>query len=1164
MNHIKQDVIQALRRFERGNLKNAAISLFDTLGYRSDIGTGIEFASPEDFLEQFDTTQKLNRDNSLIEQWQSVEVLFQLTGDDIKETEQLGFIFEASSEAIDNTIIESYLFLAMKLKGQAYSRTALSNITREINKLTPMPAIILFQHGQTLTLSVINRRLHKSDESRDVLEKVTLIKDIAFATPHRAHIEILFDLSLEQLYQKHGFTNFVALHRSWQKTLDSSELNKRFFREVANWYFWAVEQVTFPKDAGEDVENRNATSVIRLITRLIFVWFLKEKVLIPDVLFNQSKLQDILNFIDPRESTYYKAILQNLFFATLNQKMNTEKEPDNRKFRGEGRQHYNITSLYRYKRYFKNPDEALCLFESIPFLNGGLFECLDKPDKDNSKKILRIDGFSDRDDNELVVPDFLFFADERNIDLNKTYGTRNKRYKVRGILNILDSYKFTINENTPIEEEVALDPELLGKVFENLLAAYNPETGATARKQTGSFYTPREIVNYMVDESLIAYLESKLNNTAPDGLTNPAEIRLRHLIAYNDEPHRFNEQEVERLIEAIDTIKILDPACGSGAFPMGILHKLVYILGKLDPGNERWKAKQIAKISKIIPASADREKVIAEIEQAFERNELDYGRKLFLIENCIYGVDIQPIAVQIAKLRFFISLVVDQKIDDTQENRGIIPLPNLETKFVAANTLIGIDNQLSLRTPEIAQKEEELADVRRRHFTARTPRTKAKYRELDAKLRAEISELLNKSGLPSETTAKLAFWDPYDQNASAGFFDSEWMFGIRDVFDVVIGNPPYILLQNIQLDDIVLNTIFTSYYSAQYKVDTYHLFIERGIELLATNGIISYITPNTFLKNKYTNKLREIFVRKTLIHHLVRFYVKVFQDPSVDNLIFICSQLGNSGEVENHKIQIHDIKSQDFTSEILNVRFFPQSQIKPTDFTFEIDASQAELEIIAKLEDGSKPFGRIGKSYFGIQTFNRSAFVSNQKKSSYFKPVIDGANVLRYALIPPSEYIDYRPENIKSGGNFEVYNRDRIVVRQIGEYPEGCLCPRGIFTLNTIYNLYITDDAFDIRFILALVNSKVIRFYWLSRFYDNKKTFPKIKKTPLNSIPIKDVSHDMQVPIIALVDRILAAKRADPDADISALEHEIDQLVYALYDLTPEEITIVEKSTTEG
>ena len=182
-------------------------------------------------------------------------------------------------------------------------------------------------------------------------------------------------------------------------------------------------------------------------------------------------------------------------------------------------------------------------------------------------------------DNPLHVPNDLFFSEPQSVNLNAVYDTKNSRYTVRGLIHILNRYKFTIAENTPIEEEVALDPELLGQVFENLLAAYNPETGTTARKQTGSFYTPREVVNYMVDESLIAYLQNAVRSR--ETIHCPSETKLRHLLAYNDEPHPFTETEVEHLIAAIDTLKILDPACGSGAFPMGILHKLVFLLGKL-------------------------------------------------------------------------------------------------------------------------------------------------------------------------------------------------------------------------------------------------------------------------------------------------------------------------------------------------------------------------------------------------------------------------------------------------------------------------------------------------------------------------------------------------------------------------------------------------------
>ena len=555
-----------------------------------------------------------------------------------------------------------------------------------------------------------------------------------------------------------------------------------------------------------------------------------------------------------------------------------------RKFRGEGRQHYNITSLYRYKRYFRDPNAALRLFETIPFLNGGLFECLDKPHPDDAKTILRIDGFSDRNDNPLHVPNELFFSEPQAVNLNAVYDTKNSRYTVRGLIHILNRCKFTVAENTPIEEEVALDPELLGQVFENLLAAYNPETGTTARKQTGSFYTPREIVNYMVDESLIAYLQNEFSSNirnvrtglrARPDLSNMTETKLRHLLAYNDEPHQFTDTEVQHLITAIDALKILDPACGSGAFPMGILHKLVFLLSKLDPRNAEWRQRQINRVQGAITASEKiddstfRESAIAELEgeiasinEAFERNELDYGRKLYLIENCIYGVDIQPIATQIAKLRFFISLIVEQKIDDTRENRGVRPLPNLETKFVAANTLLGVEKpeQMTFRNPEIDNKEKALEEVRRRHFTARTPRTKERYRKRDAELRDEISALLQQDGFPSETTEKIAEWDPYDQNATADFFGSEWMFGITEGFDVVIGNPPYVRQEKIKALKPTLKKHYACYTGA---ADLYVYFYERGLQLLNPSGVHTFICSNSWLDVNYGAPLQKYLLDNT-------------------------------------------------------------------------------------------------------------------------------------------------------------------------------------------------------------------------------------------------------------------------------------------------------------
>ena len=340
-------------------------------------------------------------------------------------------------------------------------------------------------------------------------------------------------------------------------------------------------------------------------------------------------------------------MLQNLFFATLNQEMTERGFRKDGGFQGKN-DSFNVKNLYRYKNLFKSEDAAVQLFKDIPFLNGGLFECLDEGK-------IGIDGFSDAPARQAKVPNFLFFKNTPLSigDLNDDYGTKGKKYDVRGIIPILNAYKFTIAENTPLEEEVALDPELLGRIFENLLASYNPETKTSARKQTGSFYTPREIVNYMVDESLIAYLKNALlenhagtvqlgqqqvamfgelpnkkgqfaletqpNASNWQGQEAELDNKLRLLFGNSDGQPFGQETDIQKLIAALDACKILDPACGSGAFPMGILHRMVHLLHKLDPNNVRWKQRQLDNLSHIEDAIV-REDAKEAIEKAFDKN----------------------------------------------------------------------------------------------------------------------------------------------------------------------------------------------------------------------------------------------------------------------------------------------------------------------------------------------------------------------------------------------------------------------------------------------------------------------------------------------------------------------------------------------------------------
>lgn len=884
----------ALANFQTLPLEDAARQLLAKLGYNSDKFITGASSSPQAFLDLFaGDGHAFDKAKALVPEWKSADLLFQLTDQELSRESSL-----FTDDSVQRGLLRSYIFIAIELKGSDYARGKFSAIARQINRLFPMPVMVLFKHRERLTIAVINRRRNKLDESKDVLEKATLIRDISIANPHRGHLDILTSLALNNLVhpKKLPITDFDTLHAAWDQIFNTELLNERFYKELSNWYFWALPQVEFPADLEPDDEKRRATGLIRLLTRLIFCWFLKEKGLIPENLFHATDLARLLKGFDPESetsSTYYQAILQNLFFATLNQRMGKDgKGNPNRVFvTDEGfaknRATYDINNLFRYEKLFAVPQEdALALFADIPFLNGGLFECLDRTEEGSDKK-LYLDGFSRRKGKRPHIPDRLFFDSGETADLSAVYDDKKRKAeKITGLITILNRYKFTIVENTPIDQEIALDPELLGKVFENLLASYNEETKTTARKQTGSFYTPRPIVEYMVDESLKAHLTRILVEKA--GMKkDDAKAGLDLLFTYTDKEHPFSETEVATLIAAIDEVKILDPACGSGAFPMGALHKLVYILGKLDPDNNRWKQTQLAKLDSAPMREA--------LESAFADNNDDYGRKLYLIENCLYGVDIQPIAIQITKLRFFISLVCDQKTNrDKAKNHGIRPLPNLETKFVAANTLIGLPemNQMELVPPRVYKIEAEIENLYHSHFSEQNRARKLANQRRVKSLRQELAKVLAESLMAPKKARHVAEWDAFDPQSSADFFDPHWMFGRALIagFDVVIGNPPYFK----ENDDKHRFDGLRDLPCYQGKMDVWYLFVDVGLGFLKENAVLSFIATNNWVTNAGASKLRNKILKEALLVSLIDFQdYMIFESASIQTMVMLLVKAGS-------------------------------------------------------------------------------------------------------------------------------------------------------------------------------------------------------------------------------------------------------------------------------
>jgi adenine-specific DNA-methyltransferase len=1019
----------ALSRFLKLPLADASLQLLNELGYKSDRTVDLSSTKPEDFLgiiTQMVPGATFDRAKALFDDWSSANLLFQLTDDNVSGQNTL-----FKETAVAPGLLRSYLFFAVELTGSDYSRTKLTGIARQLNRLFPMPVMVFIKHWEkdkpALSIAVINRARNKREASKDVLGKVTIIRSIALENTHRGHVDILDSLRVENLKhpQRLPINNFDALHTAWEEIFNVELLNQRFYRDLSNWFFWALPQVDFPSDVDSDSERRRATSLIRLLTRLIFCWFLKERRLIPEDIFIEAELKKILKDLDDDSSSFHEAILQNLFFATLNQRMGTnpEGQPYRAFAKDEGFQKnkttYGVDTLFRYEEHFQNPDEIVSRFADVPFLNGGLFECLDRTEEEIQKKAY-VDGFSRNPKKRPNLPNRLFFSPELKVDLSDAYGEpKRKNETVRGLIRLLNSYKFTIVENTPLDQEIALDPELLGKVFENLLASYNSETKTTARKQTGSFYTPRPIVDYIVDESLKSYLSQVLVHHGSE--EDLAKAGLEKLLGYGEEKPPFTSREQDLLLEAIHQCKILDPACGSGAFPMGMLHKLVHLVHKLDPQNQKWKQLQIDAAQRI-PDSNAREAAIAAIEEAFNENDADYGRKLYLIENCLFGADIQPIAIQITKLRFFISLICDQREARHKENRGIRPLPNLETKFVAANTLLALESKVpegDLFADDVRAIEKQIAAKYHDHFNVRSRREKLELQRSIRKLRQELGKMLG--SVAGEESKLIAAWDPFDQQQTAGFFDPHWMFGpsLTEGFDIVFGNPPYVQIQKLPIEvkeqlksfsvkrgkgKVEVRSRFETFDSMG---DIYCLFYERGAQLLKPGGTLSYITSNKWMRAGYGVSLRDYFSNRVRVKQVVDFGGNlVFSTAMVDTVIVVAER---TSPAESHPSVVIP-KECDIERELGAFVSHNSVKLKNTyggESTWVI-LSPERQRIKEMVEAQGVPLEKWDiQINYGIKTgFNEAFYITSEEKVAFCRedprcaellvPLLTGADIKRY------------------------------------------------------------------------------------------------------------------------------------------------------------------------
>ena len=897
-------------------------------------------------------------------------------------------------------------------------------------------------------------------------------------------------------------------------------LNKQFYEEIAKAFYSLIDSDL--KLPSYDIKtNRKIYQefAVRLIGRTIFIWFLKNKSLIPDNWLSSQRVRETPD--------YYHQLLEKLFFQILNQPID--------------------------KRIADLPEGQA----SIPFLNGGLFEPRNDDFYDASARYINV----------LKIP---------NQWLENFFAT-------------LERFHFTIDENSLNDTEVSIDPEMLGTIFENLLAEIDPDTEKSARKSTGSFYTPREIVDYMVEESLVSYLRSK---------TNTDEKQLHELFKENNLTDS-DYADKHGIIDAFDQIKIFDPACGSGAFPMGALHKINMALQKLDPDAKIWKQKQLAKINNVAYRNALKDKL--------DKSNVEYIRKLGIIQNSIYGVDIQTIATEISKLRCFLSLVVDENINDDADNRGIYPLPNLEFKFVTANSLIGLEAEKPQETLDYTKTNddiEKLQNIRDEYLQAYGD-DKEVLKEQFLKLQKEIaykqfngnSEAINKNAM------QLISWNPFKYEES-DWFNPKWMFGV-EAFDVVIGNPPYIQLQKARngtekYADLYKNENFATFARTG---DIYALFYEKGIRLLKPNGLLCYITSNKWMRANYGKSLRKFFSRKNPLK-LIDLGPGIFNTATVDTNILL---------IENSEPKKIALKALTLTDkEKLN-------SLSDKDFTVLTDLSEDSWIILSPEEYRIKQrIEQIGtplkdwdiKINYGIKTGYNEAFIidgatkdklieTDSKSAEIIKPILRGRDIKRYKaefadlwliFIPwhfplhkdstisgaskkaekafqeqyPALYehlLQYKDKLSKrnkaeTGIRYEWYALQRCAASYYEEFEkEKIVYPNMTKFLPFIYDknaFYTNQKCFivtgkSLKYLVSILNSTVSHYYIRQNLPELQGGTRELSKVFFIHHPVPKISLSQQKPFEILVDLILFAKEKGLEKEAEKFESVIDGLVYDLY-----------------
>lgn len=720
----------------------------------------------------------------------------------------------------------------------------------------------------------------------------------------------------------------------------------------------------------------------------------------------------------------------------------------------------------------------------IPFLNGGLFEPIADYDWKNT---------------DILIPNKLFTNNEF-VEEGIT-GT--------GVLDVFDRYNFTVNEAEPLEKEVAIDPEMLGKVFENLIEE-------NRRKGLGSYYTPREIVHYMCQESLINYLDTAVKGMRADIETF---VRLGEQISHYESVDtkyavkmpKSIEKNAKALDAALNTITVCDPAVGSGAFPVGMMTEIVRARAALTPY----------------------------FNDVAERTPYHFKRDA--IQNCLYGVDIDSSAVEIAKLRLWLSLVVDE-----EDVKQVKPLPNLDYKIVVGNSLLGIEKNL------FNNEQFKRLEALKPQFFNETDRKQK------AQLKQQIDHLIHELTNGRET------------------FDFEIYFSevfhAKKGFDVTLANPPY----GAAFDKQFRQWARATFETAVGELDSYMLFVERSANLLKEGGALSFIIPDTWTTLINAAKFRKWLLSGFYISQLAMLNGLVFDSAVVDTMLLFllrnrpCPHSQTKVLAADKSLHVSDVASLPVVARTCQLLWFesPDSQVKPfaapqlESLLSKLKADAVRLDELVDYRAGCKPYeeGK-GSPPQTKKVLDAKPYTGPVKRGRDWLPLLRGNDVQRYYILGKKpEWILYG-EWLAAPRTMEVFSGERILIQAIRN-PSlklrilACFTKETFITRINVYSLLKKRGVdVDLYALLAVLNSRLMNWLLMKDYGLHTYVITGVRALPIKT---RVCSGKSAKALRTLSERLLTAKKRSPKGDATDLEQEIDRLVYDLYDLTPEEIRIVE------